>query len=32
LPQPGQYEIRVLINGKTLSTLPLQFVQVREVS
>ena len=27
LPQPGQYEIRILIDGRTLSTLPLQFVQ-----
>jgi hypothetical protein len=32
LPQPGQYEIRVLIDGKMISTLPLQFVQVKEVS
>jgi hypothetical protein len=32
LPQPGQYEIRVLIDGRTLSTLPLQFVQVKELS
>jgi hypothetical protein len=32
LPQAGQYEIRVLINGKTISTLPLQFVLVKDVS
>lgn len=32
LPQPGQYEIRVLIDGKMISALPLQFVQVKEVS
>ena len=30
LPQPGQYEIRIRIDGRTLSTLPLQFVQTPE--
>ena len=32
LPQPGQYEIRILIDERAISTLPLQFVQVKEVS
>jgi hypothetical protein len=32
LPQPGQYEIRILIDDRAISTLPLQFVQVKEVS
>jgi len=30
LPQAGQYEIRVQIDGRILSALPLQFVQVTD--
>jgi len=30
LPGPGQYEIRILIDGEIVSTLPLQFLQLAQ--